>query len=87
MEPSLEKRAKYLGFIDAYTDLDESETEAYRQSRAEEVSKMGGLSHLWKEEGRKEGRQEGVRTGGSRLLLHQMTLKFGKLSYEVRQKI
>ena len=73
--------------------------EAYRQSRAEEVSKMAGLSHLWEEEGRKkglkeglkegfkEGRQEGVRTGGSRVLMHQMTLKFGELSDEVRQKI
>ncbi len=103
LESNLERQAKYVGFIDAYADLDDDETEAYRQSRAEEVSKMGGLSQLWKKEGIEEGlerglergleegleigRQEGLQAGECRVLLRQMTLKFGEPSDEVMKKL
>ncbi len=87
LESSLEKQAKYIGFIDSYADLDEIEIETYQQNHVPEVNEMGGLSQLWKEEGREEGREEGVLTGESRVLLRQMTLKFGEPSNEVVQKV
>ncbi|MCP3871030.1 MAG: hypothetical protein GY703_23615, partial [Gammaproteobacteria bacterium] len=111
LESNLERQAKYLGFIDAYADLDDDETETYRQSRADEVSKMGGLSQLWKKEGIEEGlergleeglekgleeglekglekgRQEGLQAGECRVLIRQMTLKFGEPSDEVMKKL
>ena len=103
LESNLERQAKYIGFIDAYADLDDDETEAYRQSRAEEVSKMGGLSQLWKKEGIEEGLEEGLergrqeghqaglqaglQAGECRVLLRLMTLKFGEPDDEVMRRL
>ena len=103
LESNLERQAKYIGFIDAYADLDDDETEAYRQSRAEEVSKMGGLSQLWKKEGIEEGLEEGLergrqeghqaglqaglQAGECRVLIRQMTLKFGEPNDEVMRRL
>jgi predicted transposase YdaD len=40
-----------------------------------------------RKEGRKEGRQEGLIEGMQRVLLRQMSLRFGRLPQEVRSRV
>ena len=63
LEPSPEKRLKYVDFIDIYADLDDNERERYTQLYPQEVTTMAGFAQRFTDKGREEGRQEGRQEG------------------------
>jgi hypothetical protein len=95
LEPSPEKRLKYVDFIDIYADLDENERQRYTQLYPQEVTTMAGFAQRFTEMGREEGRQEGheeghkegLRRGEARILTAQFRLRFGDLPAAVHQRI
>ncbi len=91
LEPSPEKRLKYVDFIDIYADLDDNERQLYTQLYPQEVTTMAGFAQrfteIGREEGRQEGRQEGLQRGEARILTAQLRLRFGDLPAAVHQRI
>ena len=91
LEPSTEKRLKYVDFIDIYADLDDNERQLYTQLYPQEVTTMAGFAQRFtekgREEGRQEGRQEGLQRGEVRILTAQLRLRFGDLPAAVHQRI
>ena len=88
LEPDPERRLKYLDFIDIYAALDENERIVYRQRYpAEEVAEMTRFAERFLEKGREEGREQGIGQGEARVMLRQLTLKFGPLPEPVRARI
>ncbi|AGA31720.1 hypothetical protein TVNIR_0005 [Thioalkalivibrio nitratireducens DSM 14787] len=91
LEPDPERRIKYLDFIDIYAALDENERIVYRQRYPEEVAEMTRFAERFLEKGRDEGREQGLEQGigqgEARVLLRQLTLKFGPLPEPVRARI
>ncbi len=95
LEPSPEKRLKYVDFIDIYTDLDDNERQLYTELYPQEVTTMAGFAQRFTEQGREEGRQEGrqeghnegLQRGEARILTALLRLRFGDLPVAVRQSI
>ena len=91
LEPSPEKRLKYIDFIDIYADLDDNERQLYNQLYPQEVAAMTGFAQRFlekgREEGREEGRQQGVQRGEARILTAQLRLRFGNLPLTIHQRI
>ena len=87
LEPDPERRLKYLDFIDIYAALDENERIVYRQRYPEEVAEMTRFAERFMEKGREEGREEGIGQGEARVLLRQLTLKFGSVPDAVRSRV
>ncbi len=87
LEPDPERRIKYLDFIDIYAALDENERIVYRQRYPEEVAEMTRFAERFIEKGRQEGREEGIGQGEARVLLRQLTLKFGPVPESVRLRL
>jgi hypothetical protein len=99
LEPDPERQLKYLDFIDIYAALDENERIVYRQRYPEEVAEMTRFAERFLEKGRQEGleqgleqgrakgREEGIEQGEARVLLRQLTLKFGPLPEAVRARV
>ena len=95
LEPSTEKRLKYLDFVDIYADLDDNERQLYTQLYPHEVATMSGFAQRFLEKGREEGREEGMQQGmqqgmqrgEARILTAQLRLRFGDLPAAVYQRI
>ena len=83
LEPDAERRLKYLDFIDIYAALDENERIVYRQRYPEEVAEMTRFAERFIE----KGREEGIGQGEARVLLRQLTLKFGAVPEPVRARL
>jgi hypothetical protein len=83
LEPSPEKRLKYVDFIDIYADLDENERQLYTQLYPQEVTAMTGFAQRFRE----EGREEGLQRGEARILTALLRLRFGELPAAIRQRI
>ncbi|MXY52303.1 MAG: DUF4351 domain-containing protein [Gammaproteobacteria bacterium] len=79
VETDLDKRAKYMEFIDAYAGLNEDEYRRYERDYAEESTAMAGAI----QRARDEGRQEGTRT----VLERQLQRRFGLLSPRVAERL
>ena len=63
LEPDLDRRAKYMDFIDIYADLTDNERRRYRQQHPEESSIMVGLNQRAREEGMQRGIEQGMERG------------------------
>ena len=66
LEPSTEKRLKYLDFVDIYADLDDHERQLYTKLYPHEVATMSGFAQRFLEKGRESTRDKpigGVRPG------------------------
>ena len=91
LEPSTEKRLKYVDFIDIYADLDDNERQRYTQRYPQEVTTMAGFAQRFTEKGReigqKEGHKQGLQLGEARILTAQLRLRFGDLPVAVQQRI
>ncbi len=91
LEPSPEKRLKYVDFIDIYADLDDNERQLYTQRYPQEVTTMAGFAQRFTEqghkEGQREGRKEGLQLGEARILTALLRLRFGDLPLPVQQRI
>ena len=83
LEPSPDKRLKYLDFIETYAALDDAERAIYQQTHRPEASTMSAYFDRLREEGRVQGRQQGV----SAVLLRQLHRKFGELPEAVLLRI
>ncbi|MXY54727.1 MAG: DUF4351 domain-containing protein [Gammaproteobacteria bacterium] len=95
VETDLDRRAKYMEFIDAYADLDEDEYRRYEREYAEESTAMAGAIQRARNEGRQEGRRQGRQEGrqqgrqeGTRSVLErQLQRRFGLLSPRVAERL
>ena len=91
LEPSPDKRLKYVDFIDIYADLDDNERQLYTQLYPQEVTAMTGFAQrfteLGREEGCQEGRDEGLQRGEARILIALLRLRFGDLPAAYRERI
>ena len=87
LEPSPEKRLKYVDFIDIYADLDDNERQLYTQRYPQEVTTMAGFAQRFTELGHKEGHKQGLQRGEARILTALLRLRFGDLPAAVQQRI
>ena len=95
LETDPERQLKYLDFIDIYAALDENERIVYRRRYPEELANMTRFAERFMEKGREEGREEGrdggvkkgIRQGGARMLLRQLSLRFGDLPQSAREQV
>ena len=103
LEPSPDKRLKYVDFIDIYADLDDNERQLYTQLYPQEVTAMTGFAQRFTEQGREEGRQEGrdeglqqgrdeglqqgLQRGEARIVTALLRLRFGDLPAAYRERI
>ena len=87
LEPSPEKRLKYVDFIDIYADLDDNERQLYTQRYPQEVTTMAGFAQRFTELGHKEGHKQGLQRGEARILTALLRLRFGDLPVAVQQRI
>ncbi|MFW5641110.1 MAG: hypothetical protein ACOC3W_08960 [Thermodesulfobacteriota bacterium] len=86
LEKDMDKRKKYVDFIDMYADLSNDEIVRYQaewlsSSRVKE--EMMGLRKTFMQEGREEGRREGL----MKAIEIGLTLKFGKNSLGILKTI
>ena len=95
LEPDVDKRAKYLEFIDIYAALTDNEFRRYRRHYPEDSTTMAGFFQRARDEGRdegmREGRNEGVREGrleGERAVLTRLLQRrFGLLAPTVTDRL
>ena len=87
LEPDPERQIKYLDFIDIYAQLNEDERMHYQQHYAQDAAVINGFAQRFIaecieqsiEQGIEQGREQGVQQGEARLLLRQLTARFGAL--------
>jgi len=91
LEANGEKRHKYRGFIDAYSQLDDNEYRIFAQRYPQEESTMTSIAQRAMAQGlqlgRQEGRQEGRHEGEAALLLRQLVRRFGPLGAGPVQRV
>jgi hypothetical protein len=89
LETDTNKQAKYLDFIDIYTDLNDNELQQYRESYPEEVNKMIAFAERFRNEGLEQGLEKGEVSASQKLLLNLLRLKFGDsaITQNMRSKI
>lgn len=103
LEPDVEKRLKYMDFVDIYSALDDNEKRLYAARYPQENQHMAGLTERLLTEGRqqglqqgleqglqrgrKEGREEGREDGERELLTRQLTRRFGPLDAPTTQRL
>ncbi|HEY6328737.1 MAG TPA: DUF4351 domain-containing protein, partial [Blastocatellia bacterium] len=80
-----------LGFIDTYLRLSEQEEKTYQaeleQLGSAEKEQVMEVTILWKEEGRREGLQQGRQEGMSGLILRLIERRIGSVGPEARRQI
>ncbi len=86
LEPSTEKRLKYLDFVDIYADLDDNERQLYTQLYPHEVATMSGFAQRFLEKGREEGMQQGMQCGEARILTAQLRLPLTPVRRPLRMR-
>ena len=79
LEPDIEKRLKYLGFVDIYGGLDDNERELYAERYPQENRSMTGLTERLRQEGKQEGELV--------ILSRQLERRFGPLQPAVTERL
>jgi DNA primase len=95
LEPDPELQIKYLDFIDIYAALDDNERQQYRALYPEEDEKMATFSERFiqkgiqqgMQQGIQQGMQQGIQQGEARILLRQLSRRFGELPEDKRRQI
>ena len=95
LEPSWHKQAKYIDFIDIYTQLTDNEQRLYHQHYPQEGNAMMGFAQRYTEkgiqqgieQGMKDGIQQGMLSGERQVLIRQLTRRFGPLPAAVLQQL
>lgn len=83
LEQDLNKQAKYLDFIDIYSNLSNNELQQYEEKYPEEVKKMSNFAARFEQLGLEKGQQLGEAT----MLLRQIKLKFGDPSPATQSRV
>ena len=95
LEPDVDKRAKYLEFIDMYAGLSDNEYRRYRRRHPEESNAMAGVIERARDEGLRRGVEQGILQGmeqgrveGERTVLErQLKRRFGLLPPATAQRL
>jgi hypothetical protein len=95
LEPNIEKRIKYMDFIDIYSPLDDNERRLYEQRYPQENDEMLTWSerarHAGMEQGLlqglEKGRLEGREDGERELLTRQLSRRFGPLDRQTSERL
>jgi len=91
LEHDLEKRLKYLDFIDIYAGLDDDERIRYQHEYPQEADVMTSFAERFRQEGMqqgmRQGMQQGMQRGEARILLRQMKMKFGQIPTPARDRV
>jgi hypothetical protein len=83
LESNMEKRLKYLDFIDIYSDLDDEQRQRYEREYPEEADTMSSFADRFIQ----KGLQQGMQQGEARLLLRLLHNKFGTVPEETSRRI
>jgi hypothetical protein len=87
----MEKRLKYIDFVDIYSALDDNEKQLFAQHYPQENQHMAGLTERLtarlSERLLAEGRQQGIQRGELELLIRLLTRRFGPLAPQVAQRL
>ncbi|MFA5631192.1 MAG: DUF4351 domain-containing protein [Porticoccaceae bacterium] len=95
LEPNLERRIKYVDFVDTYIQLDDNEQRLYAESYVEENQIMTTWSERLRNEGLEQGMQQGVQQGiregrqegELNVLIRQLTRRFGPLDATTTERL
>lgn len=91
LEPDGEKRLKYQGFIDTYSQLEDNERQRFAQRYPQEESTMTTYAQTYAQramaEGMQQGMQLGRQEGEAAVLLRLLTRRFGPLGEETTQRV
>lgn len=99
LEQDINKQAKYLDFIDIYSNLSNNELQRYQEKYPQEVSKMSNFASRFEQrgvergmakgmqQGLAQGLEQGKQAGEATLLLRQIELKFGKPSWATQERV
>ena len=79
LEPDPDCQIKYLDFIDIYAQLNEDERMQYQQHYAQDAAVISGFAQRFID--------KGVQQGEVRLLLRQLTARFGALPEPTRERV
>ena len=88
-----ELRHSFLAWLEGsfrrgkWPTVDVAEAEGLQEGRAMLAEKLSIWREEFLEEGRREGRQQGLRAGEARVLLRQIELRFGSLTPAVRERV
>ncbi|WP_404297298.1 DUF4351 domain-containing protein [Halomonas sp.] len=99
LEPDIEKRIKYLDFVDIYTGLSDAEWQLYESRYPQESTAMTGLVERLQTEsmlqgiqqgiqqGVEQGMEQGIQQGEQTLLRKQLVRRFGPLDAKTEQRL
>ena len=87
LEPDPHRRAKYLEFIDIYAGLNDNEFRRYRRQHPEDGSTMTGFFQRARDEGVRQGMQQGRVEGERAILERLLRRRFGPLPAEVAERM
>ncbi|THF62998.1 DUF4351 domain-containing protein [Pseudothauera nasutitermitis] len=87
LEPEVEKRLKYMDFVDIYSALDDNERRLYAARYPQENRKMAGLTERLLTQGRQQGMQQGMQQGELAVLSRQLARRFGPLDPAVTERL
>ncbi|MEQ6885983.1 DUF4351 domain-containing protein [Salicola sp. Rm-C-2C1-2] len=81
------RRAKYIDFIDSYTELTDNERIEYDQRFPQESNVMTGIVGRARDEGIQKGLSQGQTEGERALLTRLLKRRFGELDPETQQRL
>ena len=87
LEQDIEKRIKYIDFIDIYSALDDNEKQLYATRYPQENETMAGLTERLLTEGRQQGLLAGRTEGERDMLKRMLTRRFGPLDGQTVQRL
>ena len=87
LEPDVDKRSKYLEFIDIYAALTDNEFRRYRRQHPEDSTSMAGFFQRARDEGMRQGRVEGRVDGERAVLTRLLRRRFGRLPPAVEERV
>lgn len=95
LEPDMEKRLKYMDFIDIYSRLDDNEKQTFAERYPQEKQTMMTWSERMRSEGmqkgmqlgRLEGLEEGLQRGELAVLTRLLTRRFGPLDTATSERL
>jgi len=87
LEPDVEKRIKYAGFIDTYSQLEDNERRLFAQRYPREDSTMTSIVQRAIDQGMQQGMQLGRQEGEAAVLLRLLTRRFGPLGAPMTERV
>ncbi len=95
LEPEIEKRLKYMDFVDIYSALDDNERRLYAERYPQENRNMAGLTERLLTQGRQQGMAQGIQQGMEQgmqrgelaVLTRLLSRRFGPLDTRTTERL